>query len=547
MNFYSYDMNDPVFSLYSYKISIQIFTLENIYGLDPDSCTVFQTEERWTLHCDGLTWAGQQERSHGELILDAEKIGDGDRELKVIISAKAPSKIRCIKLLVRDLPVLELLDMNEKPVEIPDEGIILSYPGFDCRMPLMAVRLNNDCNDLLGIRCEDSKIRQKRFAIYSEKDLWGSENKYAVELIHEEDARFFSTEMVTPPWIIERTDNFKAFVEEHLKFCENNYKLLSWGKRQDVPNWMHEVSLCASLHGMHWSGYIFNTYCDMLDILRYIADRIDPKWVLVFLPGWEGRYYWQYGECRPEPRLGGEESFGILCREAVKMGFHLMPMVGGNCVNSWLNDFQSYGPDAYMKSATRMRYHGNAPDWSQDRSHDTGWQAWLNPGHPSWQRKLSDQIHQLADKYGWDGIFLDTIHVWSNDPDHNIYEGICQLVAKLHTEKNEFLVAAEDWWDALTGLFPLFQNDGINQPMTPYWFEKYSRIFSFLGHVEPARSSGGVQHMRYLPYERPPLSKVYIPTVSFINDTLILANNAVDEAIQQGIIYHEKKYGNIIE
>ena len=64
---------------------------------------------------------------------------------------------------------------------------------------------------------------------------------------------------------------------------------------------------------MHWSGYTFNTYADMLEIIRVVADRIDGQRVLAYLPGWEGRYYWQYGDYRPSPELGGEEGFAALC------------------------------------------------------------------------------------------------------------------------------------------------------------------------------------------------------------------------------------------
>ena len=35
MQFYSFDLRDPVFELADWKLSIQIVTLENIYGLDP--------------------------------------------------------------------------------------------------------------------------------------------------------------------------------------------------------------------------------------------------------------------------------------------------------------------------------------------------------------------------------------------------------------------------------------------------------------------------------------------------------------------------------
>ena len=72
-----------------------------------------------------------------------------------------------------------------------------------------------------------------------------------------------------------------------------------------MPDWMQRITLVLNMHGMHWTGYIFNTYADMLAILQWVDRRIRGERVLVYLPAWDGRYYWNYPEYRPDERMGG--------------------------------------------------------------------------------------------------------------------------------------------------------------------------------------------------------------------------------------------------
>ena len=57
---------------------------------------------------------------------------------------------------------------------------------------------------------------------------------------------------------------------------------------------MRNIALVTTLHGMHYTGYMFNDYAKMLEILRWMATQIPAERVLVFLSAWDGRYYWDY-------------------------------------------------------------------------------------------------------------------------------------------------------------------------------------------------------------------------------------------------------------
>lgn len=523
MQFYSFDLHDPIFEIDNWSLSFQIITLENIYGLDVDHTTLTGDEKGWHLSCTRLQWAGGQQYAPGNLTAIITR--QDDDTLRIAITAQAPHKIRAIKLLLRDLPAFTVQDMLDQPRDVPHEGLLDKYPN-PLRLPLVFIQFDNR---IIGLRSEDPHARAKRFAYYQQRmgDL-----THTIECIHEEDARWFDTSITVPDWIISRNASIADFRADQLAFNETHLHLHPYEDRTDVPAWTREIKLCLTLHGMHWSGYIFNTYADMLDVIRYITKRLDGRHILAYLPGWEGRYYWQYGDFRPEPRLGGEDGFTRLCAESRKLGVHVMPMFGGNCANAWSPNFHTFGPGSHMKSATRNVFHGNQPDWDLSRTQDTGWQAWLNPGAPAWQTELIRQITTLMDRYDFDAVFLDTVEVWTNDPDFNLLEGYRQLVNRIRTHRHDVLVTAEDWYDGLLGIFPVFQQTG-KWRQVPDWVARYARLIGHICDSEPGRGSTGVFESGYAPYERLPDRPPYIQTIAFTDGTLANARAEIDAVIAQ--------------
>jgi hypothetical protein len=525
MHLFSFDSRDPVFTLGSWRVSFQVITLENIYGLDPDRTAVQENGAHWRLSCSRLSWAGQQQFAPGSVQVDVER-GPGSR-LRLTIEAETAHKIRAVKILIRGLPRIALLDLLDQSIE-PTEQTILHYPNR-LRLPLLFARLPDGSTS--GFRCEDPFTRAKRFACFQEP-LGPLAGTYTLECIHEEDARFFNTRITVPPWVVDHQVEIEAFRGEQLTFSEMALDLIPWERRPDLPDWARDIRLCLTLHGMHWSGYVFNTYDQMLDAIRFVAERIEGRHVLAYLPGWEGRYYWQYGDYRPEPRLGGAEGFARLCDEARALGVHVMPMFGANCANAWAANFHTFGPSSYMKSATRNVFHGNQPDWDGSRAHDTGWQAWLNPGAPAWQTELTRQILGLVDRYHFDAIFLDTVEVWTNDPDFNLREGYRQLVTRLRDGRPDLLVTGEDWWDGLLSLFPIFQRSG-SWRQVPTWASRYIRLIGHICDGDPSRGSTGVFESGYSAYQPLPETDLYIPTIAFVDGTLEQARTAVETVIEQ--------------
>ncbi len=483
MQFASFELADPVYEAFGFRFSLQTTTLENLYGLDPERVRVRETSDGFSLSSDRLSWAGQQQRAEGALGIELRREPGG--ALRAKLRARAPTPIRTLKLLLRDLelPLAVHRPGGGEPTRVAEHGELLVYPTL-VPAPLACIRCGDE---RLGLRAEDREVRPKRFAVYAER-VGPLAGRGAIELIHEEAASRFGSEVETPDWVIGRGQSPDALERAHLDFAEDALGLTPWESRTDVPAWARELRLVATLHGMHFTGRVFLGYAQMLEILRFLAARLPGRHILAYLPGWEGRYYWQYGNYRPEPRLGGPEGFAALCEGARTLGVHVMPMFGANCANVWLPAARDLPTEAVLTSATGNRFHGNQPDWDLARAHDTGWQAWMNPGHPAWRERLAGSIEGLAERYGFEAVFLDTVHAWTNDPHHPVTDGIRALVERLRRSLPGVLLAAEADYDALLPLFPLFQRPWWTRAAP--WTARYVRRFGHLCEGEPRGLTG---------------------------------------------------------
>jgi hypothetical protein len=205
-------------------------------------------------------------------------------------------------------------------------------------------------------------------------------------------------------------------------------------------------------------------------------------------------------------------------------------MFGANCVNATLPRCRDLDPRAYMKSATRNRFHGPTPDWDLSRAHDTGWQAWLNPGHPGWRDDLAGQIESLAARFGFDAVFLDTTEVWTNDPDHAVFDGYRALAARLHAAIPDLLLAGEYDYDALVSCFALFQRAWWTK--APVFAQRYVRRFAHLCEGEPEGRTGVHEFGIWKPgavAAEPGL----LATIAFQDGTLERSRDAITAAIDQ--------------
>jgi hypothetical protein len=532
----SFDFDEPLFEFGRLRFGLRIFTFENVYGLDKDSCSVQGDDHDLHLDCRRLTWAGGQELAEGSVSLHAQ---NRNGRVSFQLRASTDKTIRSTKLSIEGLPHGEIVNLRETGRQtIPPGGLVFRYPdGWRGLYTPLAV-LRTESGRFMYFRSRSPAVRETLFTFVP------TPAGLKVELIYEELATEMTTSVTVPTWEVGTAGTLEEVLEEQRLWLEQTYRITAWEKRSDVPSWAHEISLIAAVHCQHWTGYVFNDYERVQKSVEWLAQRIEPKRLLVFLPGWEGRYYWQYGDYRPDARLGGEAGFARLTEASRALGVRLMPMFGTDHANQRIDNFEQWGRPALISSAGGFS-NGGSVDWDASRHHDHGWGVSLNPGAPTWQNRLVDQILRLVETYRFDGVFLDVSAIWRNDPRYSVFQGVRDLVQRLREGHSEILVAGEGWYDALGLATPLMQaghTDGHqhwhDDPYSPL-FDTYHRSFGHLCLGDPSGGSTGVHELGINPQTRVPLRKGVIPTVTITDRTLALAPTDVLEIIDDAKKYAE--------
>ena len=309
------------------------------------------------------------------------------------------------------------------------------------------------------------------------------------------------------------------------------HALKRWRDRADVAPWARDIDLVVTLHGMHWSGYIFNDYARMLQAVNWLTDRVPGKRVMFFLAGWEGRYYRTYGASAADERMGGADGLHKLVQGIHARGARVMAMYAGNASDERLAEFAAYGPQSGFKSLP------GAMDWTDMRGYQvdrnvmragiTG-MGWLNPGAPAWRDHLIKQVGDLNATYGFDGSFFDTQPNVNNDYLHDPLQGLTEIADGLRDRKPDLLLATKTWYDLSLGVIPMSQT-----PDGPYnWSDRYQQRFAHVSLGEPSRGSTGVHELGRVPYNLADLLRSFsLPTLGIVEDALEKAPKAVQAVL----------------
>jgi hypothetical protein len=533
----SYDMKNPLFTWNNWRFCVQLYTFENVYALDPHHCHVTADPDSLTVACDALRWGGGQESAVGAVHLHCY---EDHGAIRIALEAQGPKTLRSVKVVLKGLPMGSIVNLREQDaLAIPAQGLTLSYPNGWRGLYTPQVILQTAPQTYLSFRSLDPRVTTKRFVFLPRAD-----GLLDVELIFEGLATELGTHLSVPSWEIRTRPDARSLLQEQAAFVEQAFGLQPWEQRPDVPAWAKEIALVAAVHCQHWSGYIFNDYARVMETMRWLAERIDGRRVLIYLPGWEGRYYWQYGDYRPDPRMGGVEGFRALVQEARRLNMHVMPMFGTNFANAATENYEHWGAPAELRSPGGYPASGSV-DWDGARHYDHGWGKLLNPGAPTWQNRLVEQITTLIENYEFDGVFLDISAAWWNDPQHLVFEGTRTLIERIRAGHPEVLIAGEGWYDGMGAATPLMQSghtDGVlhwhDQPDEDL-FSRSNRSFAHLCLGDPSRGSTGVHELGYNAITRAPLRKGIIPTITFVEDTLQLAAEQVMERIKDAQAYAE--------
>lgn len=532
INNLSFDPRDPrldVPGLSGVHWGVQIFTTRNMYGLDPSRIHL-EMHSRARMVCDRLQWAGGQRQVAG--CAEAEVYQD-DGAIVWRVRAEHDEPIKVIKLLLWGLPEVALAQgwwhatspHDQAVHSTPAQPLRWRYPWPEWLTPWACA---GDSGGAVCLSIRDEQVRAKRFYVHHPPY---NDGQPVVELICEADARHWGTTFAAPEMrlrLCARASEIDADFAAHLAFVERAYQVPRWEERADVPGWFHKVRLILNLHGQHWTGYVFNTFDRMAEVLRFVAQHIPGEQVLAYLPGWEGRYYFAYPWYQPGEDLGGPEGFRRLLATARELGVHVMPMFGMHGAN--VQHYPDWERAIFRNRTGRIARLVNCPDWDSDRACEDD-QQFLNPGEPGFRRHLIDQISAVVREYSLDGVFLDTSACWFNDPRHNLYDGYRALLEELHARHPGLLIAGEGWYDALLALFPVNQSWlGVDRRYRqPALLTRYARALGHLSSGTPGHGSTGVHEGGFYPATPDPPTLGHISALGIVDDTL---DRYTDQVVQ---------------
>lgn len=529
---FSFSFPEPSVAFEDLRIGFRVNTFENVYALDQRHMIVKENSTGLEIRCSQLLGAGGQEVVPGRLEAYLSKRGP---YIECYAHAEARHPIKSIAIVVRGVPRGDISCAGQTPFDPKDDEVLLGYPfsagglfgpnaARSMETPIAIIRSGEQEHFFLS--CLDNRVRSKRFYFQP------GEHSYRVDLVFEQEGWQRSTSVTTPSWRIGRTPTLEEAMRLHYDHVERAFSLPAWEKRDDVPDWFRKIAVVVALHGSDWTGYTFNTFAKMSRILEWVSTQIPAENVLVFLPAWDGRYYWNYPLYRPDDRLGGARGFADLIRRGHQLGFRFIPMFGANVVNKRHSVYSQFA-DAATAQIDGDPFSDNWTDWDRD-GHQEGGQPYLNLGVDSWRQWLSARITDIVSEFNVDGYFLDIAGGWVNNPKADMDHGTRQLVESLRERFPHLLACGEFYYDALLSVIPVYQAFG----QWPYdtALLKYARAFQHLSHPAPGRGSTGVHELGFRKFDPVTLSlnEVQIPTITVVDDTFESHREVMAAIISRG-------------
>lgn len=521
---WGFDNRDPILKVGPLSCSFQIFTTgpnENTYSIDRENVEVTAQGGSWTVSAKAFAGAGQQWKRDGSF--KAVITRESDDCFSIRARAGCSDPIRAVKVCIHDVPKAPVWQTGwealPNPIPLPDAGISYNYPEYQAGMPVWLL-------GTMSFSSADVTSRPRRFVAYPVGTM------ATVELLFEQFATRFAPSFEMPAWEVRMKDTLESAIERRAVVLESRAGLASWENRADTPDWARDVRLVVTLHGMHWSGYVFHDYRGMLQAARWFTDRVEGRKVLFFLAGWEGRYYRTYGDSVPNERMGGDRAFRELVSGIHAAGAHVMAMYGGNYPQPGTPGYETYAPTSKLDADNGFRWspmRGYVVDWGQLRGAGMmGGGPPMNPGAPAWRNFLAGQVDRMNSTYGLDGAFFDTQPTSGNDAHYDPVAGLRDLCRDLRSHDPNLLIATESWFDLSLGFVPASQTPG--GPTN--WTRKYQRRFAHVSMGEPSRGSTGVHELGHLPYRREELLQMFDwPTVGIVDGTLQSAPEEVEAMV----------------
>lgn len=510
-----------------YFVSAEIVSLENVYTVP---------EYRFENDChisQRLVW-GNDVNAEGNAVL---KVKTTDDAVKFDCSATLGMPIRSIKLRFDELPLGTLISSIDEDKEVTEHGICISYPeGWrTLSWPFVTFRLEN--GKYLYIWCKDVTVNKKTFFIKKVGD------EMRVDVVQEQDGTQLKNEFSIPTTYCGVTDDIDAFYKKVSDYTKEIYGLEEFEDSKIVPDWFKDISLVVIMHMEAFTGKIFHTYESALADVKKLTERIDGKHILVYMAGWEGRYYYKYGNYTPDERLGGADGLKKCIDGLHALGCKVMLMYGINMVNKNIPALKDIVPECEFVTIGGGKFRHGSVNWEGAHHYDFDELAQLNIGNRQWADNLYAQIASNAKQFDSDGAFLDIAACYVNDRRTRMFDGVVKFCDKLREIKPNFMVSGEGYYDGLSKAMPLFQSGHTEGKMHYHdrlsadLFERYSREFAHLCLGDPWYGSTGVHEQGVNEDRITPLCKAIIPTLSLIDGSIENAWDKTCEILDQANEY----------
>jgi hypothetical protein len=536
---FSFDFPEPAVVFGDHRFGFLVFTDENTYSLDIAGMKASGSGDTMQLTADGFVWAGGQEKAPGKLIATFRKTGS---TIEWDIVAEMNRPIKTVTTVIRDVP-RGTIGVGGTPPANPsvaagrgggaspaDNDVFAGYTfgagdlhgamtPASMTTPIAVVQAGDA--DFLYLTTLDDQVRPKRYYFQA------GEKAYRAEAIYEHGAWREDKRVVVPRWRLGHATTFEAAMQLHMEHIETAFRLPAWETRTDVPAWMRDIAMVTTLHGMHYTGFMFNTYAQQLEILQWMATQIPANRVLVFLAAWDGRYYWDYPNYQVPARMGGEAGFKRLITEGQKLGFKMMPMYGTNSANRKQPIWNKIASGATNKIDGDV-YNLNWVDWNNDR-HQDGWLAYMNLGADAWRTHMEGRIADMIERFGVDAYFLDIVGGHVNSTTGDMHEGTKKMVMNLRAKYPKVACVGEMPYDALYEFIPMYHAGGGGR------WRKYARFFQHLSAPAPGRGSSGVHESGFGQFNNDTLglSQNAIPTLQVVDDTFTKYRSVMAAIIAQ--------------
>lgn len=504
---FSFSNPEPSVEFAGLLFGFEAITFENNYGIDPALVSVERSADRLTLTARGFTWAGGSRRREGTLVATLTKTAAGAVEWDVRVVHDLP--IKAVKTIVRGLPRGRLSASAGDWTDEAENERVFEYPALMGGMSTPLVAIEGKDGRVWGVSALQTEVRPARFALLPGPD------GYKTELLYEQAGWDRRGDVTTCRWRIATASDLAGVAGPHFDHVAKAYNLPEFRSRRDAPDWMKHVALVLALHGEHWTGYVHNDFARQLEILRWTARQIDPASVLVFLPGWDARYYWDYPKFRIGEAVGGEAGFGRLLTEGRALGFRFALMFGTNIANPAWPDFARIA-DAQVRTVYGNPFASDYVDWDGDRKGDAS-MTFMNVAVKSWRDHLKGRIVDMLSRYPIDAYFLDICGLWENNPDGDMMLGTRTLVEELAALHPGVAPIAEMTYDAQNAFIPM--NHVPRYPAFPSASFGVAASFDHLSHAAPGRGASGVHEIGFTTYRPVTRDQPQIPTITFVDDT----------------------------